>query len=179
MADHKSNWDKVKGVIATVAPGLATALGGPLAGQAVAVITNALGLGPNEEEKAIQVLQQSPDALLKLKLAEIEFQRFLVESGIKLEEFDVQDRASARLMAQAKGMGPQIILGAAYTLGYFAMVFGMMSGHLIIPSGAGEQALFAGIVGVMTGAQVQILNFFFGSSSGSQSKDKTIASLSA
>lgn len=174
-----SAWDSVKKVIGTVAPGLATALGGPLAGQAVSVITAALGLGPSEEEKAIQILQQSPDALLKLKLAEIDFQKFLKDAGIRTQELDTKDRDSARILAAAKGMFPQVTLSIVYTVGYFTMVFGMMTGSLHIPSASGEQALFAGIVGVMTGAQVQILNFWFGSSSGSANKDKTIAGLVA
>jgi len=36
-------WDEVKGVIGTFAPTIATALGGPLAGGAVKVLTGALG----------------------------------------------------------------------------------------------------------------------------------------
>src|SRR5262245_37607253 len=123
-----SAWASVKKVIGTVAPGLATALGGPLAGQAASIITSALGLGRSADETAIAAISQNPDALLKLKLAEIDFQKFLTESGIKLEELDVQDRASARLLATARGMWPQVALSMLYSTGYFGVLIGLLSG---------------------------------------------------
>lgn len=169
----RSGWDKVKGVIATVAPGLATALGGPLAGQAVAVITAALGLGPNEDEKAIQILSQSPDALLKLKLAELEFRRYMTEAGVKLEELDVQDRASARLLASARGMWPQVALSLLYSLGYFGVLIGLLSGHFHVYQEGHD--LLLGLVGALSAGQVQVLNFWFGSTSGGARKDELLA----
>lgn len=172
-----SNWDKVKKVIGTVAPGLATALGGPLAGQAVAVITGALGLGPSEEDKAIAALQSSPEALLKLKLAEIEFQKFVAEAGIKLEELGVQDRASARLMATAKGLGPQIALSLLYSTGYFGVLIGLLSGHFHVYQEGHD--LLLGLVGALSAGQVQVLNFWFGSSSGAGRKDELLAGMRA
>lgn len=172
---HKSAWEKITGVIATVAPGLATALGGPLAGQAVGAITSCLGLGPNEEEQAIKALSTSPDALLKLKLAEIDFQKFLQESGIKLEELDVTDRASARDLAKTKTISPQVTLSIIYTLGYFGLLFGLASGALTVPTDA--KTLVDSLLTMLAAPQLQILNFWFGSSHGSQSKDAHIAEL--
>lgn len=178
-----SGWDKVKKVIGTVAPSIATALGGPLAGQAISVITGALGLGPTEEEKAIQVISQSPDALLKLKLAEIDFQKFLTESGIKLEELDVQrekiatdDRASARNLGVVRGLAPQITLSFAYTCGYFMVLIGLMTGVFHVWEEGHD--LLLGLVGALSAGQVQILNYWFGSSSGSVRSSQMLHELS-
>jgi hypothetical protein len=176
VSDHNtkaSAWDKVKGIIGTVAPGLATGLGGPLAGAAVAFITKSLGMEPGEDDKAIAALQADPQAILALKVAEIEYKKFLKEGDIKIAELDVQDRGSARALAIAKGLFPQVSLSIVYTVGYFTMVFGLMSGKLAMPPGD----LFAGLVGIMTMAQGQIMNFWFGSSRGSQAKDLTISNL--
>ena len=171
MAD-KSKWDKVKGALATVAPGLATGLGGPLAGAAVTFITKALGLKENDEDGAIAALSTSPDALLKLKIAEIEYQKFRDELGIKEEALHQQDRASARALAIARGQIPQISLSVAYTVAYFGMIFGIMLGYLELPD---RSSLFSGLIGILTAAQTQIMNYFFGSSSGSAKKTEVMA----
>lgn len=171
MSD-KSKWDKVKSVIGTVAPGLATGIGGPLAGAAVTFITKALGLKEGDEDGAIQALSTSPDALLKLKIAEIEYQKFRDELGIKEEQVHQADRASARALAIARGQVPQISLSAVYTVGYFGMIFGIMMGYLEIPD---RSSLFSGLIGIMTAAQTQIMNYFFGSSSGSAKKTEVLA----
>lgn len=170
MANNK--WDKVKGAIAAVAPGLATGIGGPLAGAAVTFITKALGLKDGDEDGAIAALSTSPDALLKLKLAEIEYQKFRDELGIKEEQVHASDRASARALAIARGQVPQISLSAVYTVGYFGMIFGIMMGYLEIPD---RSSLFSGLIGIMTAAQTQIMNYFFGSSSGSAKKTEVLA----
>ena len=169
---HSSAWDKVKGVIGAVAPGIATALGGPLYSIAVGAITSALGLQPDQEDEAIRALSSSPDALLKLKIAEIDFRKFLKECDIKLVELDVTDRSNARALAIAKGMFPQVSLSMVYTIGYFLLFFGLMSGDLTIPE-KGDQ-LFSGLIGVLTAAQTQIMNFWFGSSSGSAKKTQIL-----
>jgi hypothetical protein len=174
-----SKWESVKDIIVKVAPGLAAGLGGPMAGAATAFILKSLGLKVGEEDQAIEALKTSPDAILKLKLAEIDFKKFLEEGKIKLFEMDVQDRASARSLAVAQGLTVQTALAIVYTIGYFTMIFGIMTGELHIPNASGEQALFAGLIGVMTGAQVQILNFFFGSSSSSARKDQALTNLSS
>ena len=62
------------GVLGAIAPTIATALGGPLAGAAVGILSKAL-LGRDdgtEEELAPLVASASPDILLKIKEAEKE-----------------------------------------------------------------------------------------------------------
>lgn len=173
--DSPSKWNSVKDIIGKIAPGLATALGGPLAGVATGIILAKLGMGPGEDDKAIAALQTDPDAILKLKLAELEFQKFLRESDIKLVELDVQDRASARNMAISIGQLPTSVLASIYTIGFFVLIFGLFSGMFSLPSG--ETTLFSGLVGTLSAAQMLILNFYFGSSSGSARKDQTIRDL--
>ena len=167
-----SKWDKVKGIIGTVAPGLATGIGGPLAGAAMSFITKALGLKDGDEDGAIAALSASPDAVLKLKLAEIEYQKFKDELGLREEQLSITDRANARALAIARGQFPQISLSIVYTVGYFSMLFGIMMGLMEIPE---RSSLFSGIIGVMTAAQTQVLNYWFGSSSGSAKKTDALA----
>ena len=154
-----SDW---KSTLAAIAPGIATALGGPLAGMAVNVATSALGIEPTEAALEAAVTNGNPDALLKLKEAE---NRFRLEE----KRLGVQDRDSARGLAKAKGVLPQVILSTVYTIGYFWLMKVLIVDGVEIAESV--EPLVLGLIGVMSAAQVQIMNFWFGSSAGSKAKD--------
>lgn len=156
--------------LATVAPGIATALGGPLAGVAVKMAADALGVEGAESSIEEMVLSGNPDALLKLKTAETNFKLEMRRLDIDIQKINGEDRASARLMAK-NNMVPQVIISCVYTTGYIIVLWQFMTGQIVIP--ADSELLFGSILGVLTTAQTQILNFWFGSSHGSKSK-KTI-----
>lgn len=156
----------------TVAPTLATAVGGPLAGLAVKVAADAIGGDVTEESLQEAVLSGSPDVLLKLKQADYDFNIKLKELGITKDQLAVEDRKSARELAK-KNMTPQVILSAIYTIGYMAVLWQFVTGEVVVP--VQSQAAFSIILGVLTAAQTQILNFWFGSSSGSKEKTTHLA----
>jgi hypothetical protein len=158
-----SNW---KQTLAAVAPTLAAAIGGPLAGAAVNVIGQALlgREGAYDEDMISQaVLGATPDQLLALKSADGDFR-------VQMKKLDIQDRDSARKLAIDTGILPQITLSSIYTVGYFWLMFMLMSGDVKIP--VDIQGLVTTLIGIMTAAQAQIMNFWFGSSSGSKEKTK-------
>ena len=94
-----------KDIVSTVAPAIATALGGPLAGLGVAAVGKALGLGDGagEEDVAAAVLKASPEQLLSVKKAELEFTARMKELDVDLERIAVADRQSARRREAATG----------------------------------------------------------------------------
>jgi hypothetical protein len=63
---------------------------------------------------------------------------------------------------------PQVSLSIIYTLGYFYLIYGLGSGTITIPESVAQP--FNILLGIMTAAQAQIMNFWFGSSSGSKQK---------
>ena len=63
--------DKAQATIKAVAPGLATALGGPLAGAAAGALVSALGGDEKAAEAAL--IAQNPETLLALRKAENDF----------------------------------------------------------------------------------------------------------
>lgn len=95
--------DKIGGVLRTAAPGIATALGGPLAGVAVHTLSNAIfGKGDAAEAGIVQaVASGNPDILLKIKEAEVNFQTRMRELEIDLERIHQEDRADARAFSAA------------------------------------------------------------------------------
>lgn len=160
-----------KTTLAKVAPGIATALGGPLAGVAVSMATKGLGLVDGDEGAlASAVASGDPNILVKLKEIERDFQIELKRMDISMRELEVQDRDSARTLAIKTTVTPQVVLSTVYTVGYFGMVYMLFTGQVEIPV---EQAdLAKSMIAIMTAAQLQIMNFWFGSSAGSKAKDK-------
>lgn len=161
------NW---KDIVKGVAPVLGGALGGPFGGVAAKVLADKLLGNPNADVKDIEqfILGASPEQLAVLKRLDQQFEKDMAELGFKKEELHVRDRESAREMAKVD-MKPQIILSVIYTLGYCLVLYAFMGGDVEILDNT--KAEFNMVLGVMTAAQVQILNFWFGSSSGSKEKD--------
>ena len=77
--------DKLLDLVKGVAPTLATALGGPLAGAAVGMLADKLGVPEKTVEAVTAALVSNPANLEKLKEMELEFYKI-----------DAQDRNSAR-----------------------------------------------------------------------------------
>lgn len=162
-------------VIKTVAPTLATALGGPFAGIATKWLAGKVigDESASEEDVERWVMSANPTQLLELKKADQAFALEMERAGIDLERIAAEDRSSARGMAIATGFGPQIILSVAYTGAYAMVLYLFMSGQVHVSDS--HLGLFNTILGILTVAQTQILNFWFGSSAGSKRKTEAMA----
>ena len=164
---------KLFGLVKQVAPTVLTAMGQPVG---AALLRKALG-GPEgaDVEKLVEEASMTPEGIERLRLAEIELQKFESEKGVKFAELDVEDRKSARELATATGIAPQVVLSTLFIGGYFVILGLFFSAKLIVPM----SEAFMVMLGVLTAGVPQILNFWLGSSRGSQSKDSTIAALGA
>ena len=149
----------LKKLLAGIAPTLGAAVGGPFGGIAMKFLADKFTGGDTGSVEDF-LLSANPDSLKELKLAEIEFQKTMRELDIDLEEIAYKDRDSARELAKAKGFGPQIVLAAVYTVGYFLVMYFFMTGKLNVP--VESKVMFGGLLGVLSSAQIQIINFFFG-----------------
>lgn len=160
-----------------LAPGLATALGGPVAGLAVTAIEKVFGLEPGAgtpETMALALNTATPDQLLALKKADQEFTVQMKQLDIDLEKIGEQDRDSARQMqAQDKSKIPAT-LAIMLTVGFFTLL-GLMAFKDIPTENKDVLNLMVGSLGT---AWITMIAFYFGSSRGSQGKDETIKLLS-
>ena len=84
-----------KALIGSVAPTLATALGGPLAGMATKAIASKLLGNENAPLDAIKeaIVSATPDDLIKLKEVDTKFKTKMAEIGVDLETIAANDRA--------------------------------------------------------------------------------------
>ena len=153
-----------KSVLRTVAPTLATALGGPLAGAAVASISAAIGKpDATQADIATIVASGNPDILLKLKEAEQTFSAKMKELDIELEKVNAGDRASARQReVTVKDNAPKI-LAVVVTVGFFGVLAYMFKYG--VPK-EGDEALLI-LLGALGAGFSMVLSYYFGSSSGS------------
>lgn len=166
-----------KSAVANVAPMLATALGGPLAGGAVAVITAALGLGPDasDAEIAKKLATASPDTLLQLKKAEQDYTVRMAELGFNsesdLEKIAADDRVDARHREVERQDWTPRILAYLVTAGFFGMLSVMV--FAAIPA-ASKEPLYI-LLGSLGTAWTSIISYYFGSTAGGQKKSELLA----
>ena len=164
---------KIKRAIAKTAPKLAAALGGPLAGAAVAQLSRAIFGKDSVDEKALsEALERaSPEQLIALKKAEQEFALALVAANVEEQRIDAADRASARERQTAMKDWTPSVLGALVLAGFF-IVLGVMVARQLPPGAETEFSIMLGALATMTAA---VVNYFFGSSAGSKEKTRLLA----
>lgn len=163
----------VGGVIGLVAPTLTKALGNSdLAGSAIDVISKALGIPAQQVPQRMQNL--SPEDIGKIKAAEVEYKTALVKAGVKIEKIRADAVEDARDMAEKTGLMPHIVLSFLFVTGYFCVVFGLLTGWLVLPPLDREVIIL--LLGIMTREVGAVMAFWFGSSSGSKSKTDALGS---
>jgi len=146
-----------------IAPTIATALGGPLAGMAVSAISKAIGVDEAKVGDLISNNKLTADQIAQVKLAEIELQKQAQELGLNFEKLEVEDRKSARDMQSAtRSMMPPLLAGAV-TIGFFSIMVMMFFNKI---DSANPAILM--MLGSLGTAWTGIIAYYFGSSAGSQ-----------
>lgn len=169
------DWKKVLG---SVAPALATALGGPLAGMATAAVSDALLGKPDgsEAEMAVALKAGGAEALLKLKEADQKFALDMKRIGVDLEKIAQEDRSSARDREVKTGdKATPRMLATVIVCGFLLTVWYVLSGQvegLKDPVAAG---LIGTLIGYVSAKADQVVSYYFGSSAGSQEKNQLLA----
>lgn len=157
------DWGKL---IGGVAPTLATILGGPLAGGAVSVLSNAVLGHKDGTEGEIYEAIVGPDgkldseAVVKVKEAEL-------TASTEEARIHAGDRSSARDMHVKMKDATTTVLSYAVFLGFFGLCYLIL--FVDLPTNNSE--LLYLIVGYVAGDFKTVMNFWFGSSKGSRVKD--------
>lgn len=168
-----ANW---KDVISSVAPGLATAFGGPLAGAAVKVIADkVLGRPDASEVEVIEALSSGAltgDQIVALKAAEQQFQLELERIDAAREAAALQDTQGARqqtvsLAETGSGIAwAAPVISTVIVSGFFVCV-----AMLFIVQRTWDERT-ANLLNVLFGALIpgfsQVCNYWLGSSAGSK-----------
>lgn len=153
-----------------IAPTIATALGGPLAGMAVSAIAKAVGVDEDKVTDLISSNKMTPEQIAQVKIAEIELKKQENELGLNFEALAVDDRKSAREMqAATRSIVPPALAGAI-TLGFFGILSMLLFGKV-----DGNNPTILMMLGSLSTAWTGIIAYYFGSSAGSQAKTEMLS----
>jgi len=154
--------------LSTIAPTIASALGGPLAGLAVEAVSKAIGIDPKDVTKTIAEGKLTGDQIALIKQAEVEMAARAQELGLDFAKLAVDDRKSAREMQSTNNSWVPGLMAIVVTIGFFGILIGLMTEHFKT-----REALML-MLGSLGTAWTGIIAFYFGSSAGSQAKDEMI-----
>jgi hypothetical protein len=154
--------------LAQIAPSIATALGGPLAGLAVTAISKALGIDEKDVQTTIESGKLSAEQMMSLKQAELDLQAKAQELGLNFEKLATDDRKSARDMQIANKSIIPAVLAIGVTVGFFAILIGLMTDNV-----TKSDALLL-MLGSLGTAWTAIVSFYFGSSAHSEKQTEML-----
>lgn len=152
-----------------IAPTIATCLGGPLAGLATTALSKLFGVSPDTVQSMIKENKLSADQLTAIQLEEIKFKEQTQALGLNFEQLAVDDRKSARDMQVSVKSNVPAILSYGITIGFFSILFSIMFDY----AQDNNQPLLI-MLGSLGTAWIQVVAFWFGSTNGSQAKDKML-----
>ena len=153
----------------TIAPTIATAIGGPLGGLAYEAVSKVLGISQDDAKKMLDDGKMSADQIAQVKIAEIELKKTEEQLGLNFEALAVDDRKSAREM-QTEVKSPLVpTLAIIIVVSFIGITIGTLMGYSHI-----ESAMAGTLIGYLSAKAEQVVSFYFGSSNGSQAKDQMI-----
>jgi len=154
--------------LAQIAPTIATALGGPLAGMAVSAVSKAIGCTPEEVQNVISNNKLDATQVAALQQAELELKKQAQAMNLDFAKLANDDRKSARdMQATTRSIIPPV-LALVVTVGFFGILIGLMTKTF-----ATSDALMM-MLGSLGTAWTGIISFFFGSSASRQAKDQLL-----
>lgn len=157
-----------KDIIATVAPTIATALGGPLAGTAVRALLPSLGLKDNATVDQINNALQNvtPEQLAAIKKAENDFKVQMKQLDVDLVRIAAADKDSARRREiETKDYTPRIL---AFTICFLYVGVQYFLFTHVIEQEMREMIMRA--LGTLDAILGLIFSYYFGSSIGEANK---------
>ena len=165
--------DQFGPLLGRVAPTIATALGGPLAGVAVKTLSSVLFGHENATEDQVSeaMATATPDQLAAIKKIDADFKVQMKSLDIDLERIAAGDRDSARQMQIANKDWTPKALAFFVTFGFFgALIWILVFG---IPKTGMEVILM--MLGSLSTSWTGVMQFYFGSSAGSKAKNDLLA----
>jgi hypothetical protein len=178
-----SAWTSALNVVKTLAPTIATALGGPLAGGAVMALESVFGITAKPDAStddrqatlAAAISGATPEQLAAMRAKDQDYALAMAQAGFKdtetLASLAVQDRASARAMQISTKSWTAPFLALFVTLGFFGVLAVMMFYQL--PQATHDALML--MLGSLGTAWTGVIAYYFGSSAGSDRKTELLA----
>jgi hypothetical protein len=160
----------LKSLIANAAPGLATALGGPMAGMAVKMMADKLGVAPTEQAVADH-LTHHPEHLVRLQEIDLE--------KLKADHANTADARKMNAEIQLSAAASFLAKNTAYIIDFVIVGATIIMTWLLffkgVPDANKELAYMA--FGSLLTLSGTVVNFHRGSSQGSKEKEDKLKGL--
>ena len=154
---------KLGGLLKSLAPNIASAAGGPLAGMAVKMVAAKLSLPESTTANEIEdLIEREPDKAVLVKQADEDFKLKIKEMEIDLESFktEVEDRKDARA-AFSTDLTPKLLSVLTLLLyGAFVLMVTMM------PHDQNDETIISLVLGQLSGILGTAAAFYYGGSNG-------------
>ena len=172
-------------VIGSIAPTLATMLGGPLAGTAVSALEGAFGLNAGAGTGAIADVMQSggmtPEIIANVRAADQKHTEIIGQQGIDLakinlaheealESIAVDDVKSARLRQVSLKDITLPILAYLIVGSFLGMV-----GAVLFEGSTADSVMAGTLIGYLSAKAEQVVSYYFGSSAAHQRTTELLA----
>jgi len=153
----------ITGVLGAVAPGLAQSMGGPLGSVAMGVLSKVLSkdgkkVEATEESIGEALKSPTPEQLLEIKKAELDYQEKLKELDIDMQKVTNADIQSARTVF-AKDWTPKVF-AMGILVGFFCFVFYIVSS----PWSREMEPIMNIILGGLLANLASVVSYYFGNS---------------
>lgn len=162
--------DDLIAMVKGIAPGIATALGGPLAGVAVSALSKQLGV-KDEVNAVMKAITADPEAEAKIK--QLEHDKF---KAILADKANARER-EARVVESQNAPLINKVVTPALALGVTGLSFVLFAVLIFVEVKPEAKDILIYILGVLSAAVTQILSYYFGSSVGSKDKDDQLRSV--
>lgn len=168
-----SDW---KNTLAKLAPTVATALGGPLAGAAITAIGGLLGINNPTAETIAEVVASgslTPQQITDLKQLELKYQAEEKERGFRYEELSFKDRDSARKANVEGGTQKELFI-----LSCILLVLSLGTEMFVLFQGYPDtipEIIVGRVLGLMDAVAMMVLAYWYGTTNGSAQKNTLLA----
>jgi len=164
----------------SLAPTVASAFGGPLAGIAVSAVGNLLGVTEATQERIASAITSgslTPDQISEIKLLELKYQADEKERGFRYSELAFKDRDSARTANVAGGtQNPLFWL----SLVLLSITLGTECAVLFLGYPPSTSEIVVGrVLGLMDAVAMLVLAYWYGTTNGSSQKNELLSKAAA
>ena len=152
------NFDKVKGLVGSLAPPLGAALGGPGGGAAASMLADVLGCDPVPQKIERALAQATPEQLAEIKKAELDFEVRMKELEVDVFALETKDIQNARESFSEDWTARAIALLSIVLFGGYVLLV------TIQPADDNDLNVVNLVLGYLGGIVSSVVSFYFGAS---------------
>ena len=152
------NFDKVKGLVGSLAPTLGAALGGPVGGAAASMLADVLGCDPVPQKIERALAQATPEQLAEIKKAELDFEVRMKELEVDVFALETKDIQNARESFSEDWTARAIALLSILLFGGYVLLV------TVQPADDNDLNAVNLVLGYLGGIVSSVVSFYFGAS---------------